>query len=60
MIDEQSNNLTYQVVCDGVIVKDKVISMSLAEHYILELSESDQKKSVIVPITTGGQQVLFS
>lgn len=54
----ENPTVKYRVVLNGQVLQEAPSQM-LAEQFIMTLSEEQRAKAQVVPITEGGQQVLF-
>lgn len=54
----ETPQLKYQVVLNGTVLNEAP-SQPLAEQFLMSLSEDQRHKAKIVPVTEGGQHLLF-
>ncbi len=57
-IIKETQQIKFRVVCSGNVLLETP-SKSAAERFVASLTESTQQNVQIVPITTGGAQVLL-
>lgn len=57
MIQEEEK-ITYQVKLGNQVLAERP-SKQLAEHFITTLGTDQQREAVVVPVTSGGKQVLL-
>ena len=54
----ETPTVKYRVILAGQVLKEAPSQM-LAEQFIMTLSEEQRAKAQVVPVTEGGQQLLF-
>ena len=54
----ESEALKYRVVLNGQVLTEAP-SRPIAEGFVAQLSNEQQQEAKVIPVTSGGQQVLF-